>query len=332
MALGKRLINTGEKPIVNTSNFNTVLWDMNGIDGRYISNVGFQPDFVWIKDREDTSVHVLFDSIRGATNYLSSSSTAAEASASTTLKSFEANGFTLGNSGAVNDSSGNGAVAWCWKGSNADAVSNTDGSITSQVSANTDAGFSIVKWTDSALIADTVGHGLSFAPELILYKNTSDSRNWNVYSASVGSSKNMHLNLSDSANTSEYWSVNSTTFAIQDQSASADRIAYCFHSVPGYSKIGGFVGDGSTDTVLNLGFEPKWIMIKNANTTTGWFIMDFPRDNFAQRLRAEVNNIESSIGTLTTSSTGITISSTASDGRINGRPSQSDTMLYMAFK
>ena len=117
-----------EKPEVDTSNFKAVLWDMDGVDGRYISNVGFQPDFVWIKDREDTSIHVLFDSIRGATNYLSSSSTAAEASASTTLQSFEANGFTLGNSGAVNDSSGNGAVAWVWKGGG-DAASSTASSV-----------------------------------------------------------------------------------------------------------------------------------------------------------------------------------------------------------
>jgi len=109
-------------------------------------------------------------------------------------------------------------------------------------------------------------------------------------------------------------------------------IAYCFHSVSGYSSIGSFVGDGSTDAVLNLGFEPRWIMIKNANTTTGWFIMDYIRDNFAQRLKADANSGESSIGTLTTSSTGITISATNSDGRINGRPGYSDTMLYMAFK
>lgn len=344
-----------EKPCEDTSTFQTVLWDMDGVDGRYISNVGFEPDFVWIKDRDDTSVHVLFDSIRGATNYLSSSSTAAEASASTTLQSFEANGFTLGNSGTVNDSSGNGAVAWAWK-AGGDSVLNQVGDIDSQVSANTAAGFSIVKWTGNNLASQTIGHGLSSTPEItIIKKLTGTALDWqvNLNSSITGTEGYLNLNLAVALYTTfpnYYTSANSTVLSTngtttaerQYNNQSADYIAYCFHSVAGYSKIGSYDGSGSTQSIYvtdddtstgSGGFQPSFVMIKNIDAAANWMMYDAVRDsdgNINLYLEANTSDNEASAATATISpiSNGFTIGNSNSI-HIND---STDTYIYMAFK
>jgi len=307
-----------------------------------VSFVGtlFQPDFVWIKPRSYADNNNLFDSIRGATKQLISNNTAAESTQANTLQSFDSNGFTTGPDNNTNIN-GSTYVAWAWKAGGA-AVTGSGSNLTNiEVSANAESGFSIVKYTSSGTVGAKFNHGLNSAPEFYIIKEFTSSDDW-VAVAKIGSSyQRGKLNTTDAFSTSMSGVTNnvdptSTEITLGNSSSvnqsGQNYIAYCFHSVSGYSSIGSFVGDGSTDAVLNLGFEPRWIMIKNANTTTGWFIMDSIRDNFAQRLRAESSNGESSIGTLTTSSTGITISSTSSDGRINGRPGYSDTMLYIAFK
>jgi hypothetical protein len=328
-----------EKPCEDTSNFKTVLWDMDGVNGRYISNVGFEPDFVWIKDRDDTSIHVIFDSVRGATNYLSSSSTAVEASSSTTLQSFEANGFTLGNSGAVNDSSGNGAVAWCWK-AGGDAVSNTDGSITSQVSANTEAGFSIVKFTTSGG-SGTVGHGLSSTPDVVLMKRTSSTSDWYFFTTIIdGSMDLLRLNTSNTQTSDSTQAFTSTTF--KDWASTGDFIAYCFHSVAGYSKIGSYEGSGSSQSIYvtdddtstgSGGFEPSFVMIKNIDASANWMMYDARRDadgTINLYLEANTSDSEASAATATISpiSNGFTIGNSNSV-HLN---ESTDTYIYMAFK
>ena len=307
-----------------------------------VSFVGtlFQPDLVWIKDRDNAFNHNLYFDNGGTIERLRSS-TAGVSDTNGNLSSFDSNGFTFTGSNSNTNANGDNYVAWCWKaGGTVSANNNTEGDITSTVSANQDAGFSIVKYTGNTLTNQSIGHGLSSTPELIIIKNLDDgTADWLV----AGENINYYLNLNgvdaDPSSTSYNWITNrgATTFTVGSQRREQningqEFIAYCFHSVSGYSSIGAFVGDGSTDAVLNLGFEPRWIMIKNTSTTTGWFIMDYIRDNFAQRLRAEATSNESNVGTLTTSSTGITISATNSDGRINGRPGYSDTMLYMAFK
>jgi len=319
--------------------------------------MAFKPDLIWFKNRDLTDTHRLHDSIRGIGTYLSSVNTAAELTISSGgPQSFDSNGFTTSSGGAYNATNED-YVAWCWRaagysntfnvleggvtdtGSTASNVGITAGSNTNGwgVSANRDAGFSIVKYTGNGSNS-SIGHGLNEAPELVIIKSRDQStRNWITHFSSLGAGAYMSLNITN-ANATSTARINTTTSTVVNIGTSANvnanndkLIMYCFHSVSGYSSIGSFVGDGSTDTVLNLGFEPKWIMIKNSDTTTGWFIMDSIRDNFAKRLRADVDNGESNIGTLTTSSTGITISSTSSDGRINGRPGYSDTMMYLAI-
>ena len=158
--------------------FNTVLYTGTG-SARTISGVGFQPDWVWLKQRNTTRSHWLFDSVRGATERLHSDSTDAEATEATTLTSFNSDGFSLGSSVGINQSSGTYA-SWNWLADNTSGSSNTDGSITSTVSANTTSGFSIVSYTGTGSNA-TVGHGLGVAPKMMIVKNRTTVTNWHVY-------------------------------------------------------------------------------------------------------------------------------------------------------
>ena len=151
----------------STDYFNTKLYTGNGSTNA-ITGVGFQPDFVWIKKRDGTSNHQLFDAVRGVTKFLESSATSPDQTDTNSLTAFGTDGFTLGSSGGEN-SNGNTFASWNWKANGAGSA-NTDGSITSTVSANTTNGFSIVKWVGTGANA-TIGHGLGAVPKMIIVKN-----------------------------------------------------------------------------------------------------------------------------------------------------------------
>ena len=252
--------------------------------------MAFQPDFVWIKNRDDgTANHYLIDSVRGIGSstykFLSSDLTTSENT--TTLNhvnSIDSNGFTVQSLHVRTNKNGDNYVAWCWKAGGA-AVSNTDGSITSTVSANQDAGFSIVKWNTGTGTNSTVGHGLSSAPELVLYKSLS-TRDWIVYSLPTGINQYLRLNTTAAAASQSniFATPTTTTFPSKagvNVGSSEDYIAYCFHSVDGYQKVGSYTGiGGATGSIVQLGFKPRWLMIKGADTTyaSNWFIWDSERD------------------------------------------------------
>jgi len=313
--------------------FNTVLWDGQATS-KSVTGVGFTPDFIWLKCRDVINSHVLADSVRGgdATRLYFSQADKPDAQATTSnqIKQIDSDGFTLfGDISATNRATQE-YVGWCWKAGGA-AVSNTDGSITSQVSANVANGFSIAKWTGAALIGDTVGHGLSSPPEMIILKATSATRNWNVFNDDVGLSKNLHLNTADTANTDESWAVNSNTFAIQDQSASEDLIAYCFHSVAGVSKVGSYTGNGNANgTVVPLGFEPAWVMIKGADEASDWIIIDNKRDTTnpnSARLDADNDGAEyNGEDIMDLDSTSFQLKTSSASKNANGK-----TFIYLAF-
>ena len=272
--------------------FNTVLWAGNNTTGHAITGVNFQSDWTWIKLRNGASGHRLVDSVRGVTKYLDSTGTSAETTNTDRVTSFDSDGFTLGNSATVNGSFN--YVGWNWLAGGT-AVSNTDGSITSQVSANTDAGFSIVGWTSPGSGSNTIGHGLRYPPAMIITKTRTASiaYNWNPYhvgthptspqsyfvalnsTAARGSSSTAWDNT---APTASVFSVNSTATV----GASGDAmIAYCFHSVPQYSKCGVYTGNGSTDgTFVHCGFRPAWIMVKRTDSTSNWLILDNKREGY----------------------------------------------------
>ena len=189
-----------------TDYFNTKLYTGNATV-RSITGVGFQPDWTWIKRRSGADNHYLFDAVRGVLKFLSSNGTGAEVTRASSLTSFDSDGFSLGTHGDVN-SSGQTFASWSWLGGNGTA-SNTDGSITSTVSANTTSGFSIVSYTGTGSVA-TVGHGLGVAPKMVICKARSDTGDWQVYHAGVGATKLTRLNLTDATITNSIWQKYST--------------------------------------------------------------------------------------------------------------------------
>ena len=341
-----------EKPETDTSNFKAVLYEGTGAT-QYISNVGFDLDadnggdggLVWIKNRDVADAHVLFDSVRGAEKYIMSNLTSTETTQSNTLTSFEENGFFLGSdpTGGAMNANNESYVTWVWKGGG-DDVLNEEGTIDSQVSANTEAGFSIVNWTGStSTSAETVGHGLSSAPELVILKNRDASDNWYVFANGVTStSQALKLNTDDAvANTSAMWGagMTSTVAGIRPgsfaSSSSHNVIMYCFHSVTGYSKIGTYTGSGSaTEKPISTGFEPSFVMIKKTSDTGAWFMHDNKRlgthgysDKYIQANSAAEEVDSSDNDLLEFTSTGFSLRTTFGDyNQLDG------TYIYMAFK
>jgi hypothetical protein len=320
----------------DTSTFKPVLYTGNG-STQYISNVGFEPDFVWIKNRDYSGgiSHFLADSVRGGQQRLASDSTTSEVNLipyGDGITSFDSNGFTVaddpngdnGINGQVGGTYGSSYVAWNWKAGGI-AVTNTDGTITSQVSANTEAGFSIVKWTGNNLASQTIGHGLSSTPEITIIKKLTAALDWqvNLNSSITGTEGYLNLNLAVALYTTfpnYYTSANSTVLSTngtttaerQYNNQSADYIAYCFHSVAGYSKIGSYSGTGSAGNFVSTsvdgdaGFEPAFVMIKRSNGTGDWFIYDNKRASNLY-LNPNLSNAEGTDGGIVFNSNGFTL-------------------------
>ena len=273
------------QPTIYTGNGTAI--GSGGLEVNQSGNSTFQPDFAWIKNRTTSgNEHDLYDAVRGATKVVFSSTAGAEATVSEGLTSFDTDGFTVGNRGEVN-TSGNSMVAWQWL-ANGSGSSNTDGSITSTVSANTTAGFSIVKYTGTGSNA-TVGHGLGAVPKMILIKDTTNTESWIVYHEAVGNDGNLYLNLTnakatqavfqDTTPTSSVFSLGTTDGA---NKASGVHIAYCFAEIPGYSSIGSYTGNSSTDgPFVYTGFKPAFVLFKvSSNAPTGWVMLDNQRDTY----------------------------------------------------
>ncbi len=293
--------------IVPASNFETVIYDGNG-GTKEITSLDFQPDLVWIKNRDASVNHKLLDSIRfDGTNYevLESNNTAADA-ATTQFSSFDSNGFTLGGGASAYNGSGTDYVAWCWKAAGAANTFNVleGGTVTSdstasgagitagsdtvgsgldvwEVSANRDAGFSIVNYKNtSGDGAVNVGHGLSQAPDMIIQKSTNSANiPWVVYHREVGTGKYLSLNSTSTPSTSANVMslVDSTSFSSYWSNTAYEFINYCFHSVDGMSKVGSYTGTGAAGNTIVTGFRPRWVMIKST-AAQGWNIVDSVRN------------------------------------------------------
>ena len=318
--------------------FNTKLYTGNATSGHAITGVGFQPDWVWIKNRSSAFNHNLYDSVRGATNRIISNSTNAEDSGAQLLQSFDSDGFTLGSNGDINGS-GNSLVAWNWLAGGTPS-SNTDGSITSSVSANTTAGFSIVSYTGTEANA-TVGHGLGVAPNLIIFKNRGRSDgDWIVGGDSIHSSweKFLYLNgtnASTDLNLFQDTAPTSSVFYLSGDgniNGTENIIAYCFAEKKGYSKFGSYTGNGNADgTFVYTGFKPAFVLMKKSSGAENWHIFDSTRNTFnvvQNDLRPNLSNAETS-GTshhIDFTSNGFKLRN--SDQDYNGSGA---TYIYMAF-
>ncbi len=261
---------------------NTKLYTGNG-STQSITGVGFQPDWTWIKPRSTAGNHRITDAVRGATKQIYTDLTNAENTNTNGLTAFGTDGFTVGSDGGYN---GNGVTfaSWNWKANGAGS-SNTDGSITSTVSANTTSGFSIVKYTGNETSGATVGHGLSTTPKMIIIKNRNSTDDWVVYHESLGNTQSIRLNLTNAAATTpasfNNTSPTSSVFTLGDWTAvnGSSMIAYCFAEKTGYSKFGSYVGNGSADNnaFIYTGFKPAWVMIKNTSVADWWGIIDNKR-------------------------------------------------------
>ena len=318
--------------------FNTVLWTGDGTTSRDITGVGFQPDWVWYKKRSAAFDHNLFDAVRGAGKSLESSSTAAEFTSSDRLNGFVSDGFNVGNNSGVNASSAT-YVAWNWKADGSGA-SNTDGTITSTVSANQKSGFSIVSYTGNGSNA-TVGHGLSSTPEMIIFKNrTSSGNSWVVYSSELGATKYLLLDSAGSAGTYNHFQNTAPTSSVAYITGGAtavnantnNYIAYCFHSVEGYSKFGSYTGNGSTDgPFVYTGFRPAFVLMKDTGSAEQWQIVDSARDTYNVVDSALFPNSSNAEGTSATIhrdflSNGFKVRTSDTSQNASGR-----TYIYMAF-
>ena len=271
-----------------TDYFNTKLYTGN-YNTNAITGVGFQPDWVWIKERSSSSDHSLHDSIRGSTKIIKSSTNDAEITRTGSITSFDSDGFTLGQNNGVNENSQT-YVSWNWLAGGT-ASSNTDGSITSSVSANTTAGFSIVSWTGTEASA-TVGHGLGVTPDVMIFKNRVDAVDWIVYHSALDSSpEDYFLRLNEtnakgvSSTTFDATAPTSTVFSVGNNSntngSSDGMIAYCFAEKKGFSKFGSYTGNGNVDgTFVYTGFKPAFVIIKRTDTTSEWHMIDNKRNTF----------------------------------------------------
>ena len=322
-----------------TDYFNTKLYTGNGSAGHAITGVGHQPDWVWMKGRNQSFDQCLYDAVRGVTKLIRTNLGNAEVTQSG-VTSFNSDGFTLGSSGETN-SNNDTYVAWNWK-ANGQGSSNTDGTINSTyTSVNTTSGFSIVSYTGTNATA-TVGHGLGVAPKMIIWKELGNTNDWPVWHTNLSATQVLILNTNAAvASDSNVMGTlpTSSVFSI-GQGARTNRsggnyIAYCFADVQGYSKMGTYNGQGTTTgEFVYTGFKPSFVMTKIATTsssdTGGWVMVDNKRypNNLSNSpiLFGNLSNAESDAYNAEFFSNGFSFN--ANSVTVNGA---GNTYSYMAF-
>ena len=295
-----------------------------------------QPDWVWIKRRNSAGGNMTTDVIRGVTKTLITNENGAEQTFSNGLTAFGSDGFTVGSEDGFNKASDT-FVAWNWKAGGS-ASSNTDGDITSSVSASTDAGFSIVSYTGNGSATQTIGHGLGAVPKVMIFKRRNSTSDWIVYHVTRGATKYIALNGTSTGSTYEPYFANteptSSVFTVDtagDINGSSDTfIAYLFSEIKGYSKFSSYIGNGSSDgPFIYTGFRPAWVLYKNTTTADSWFIHDNRRQGFNddnEYLFADLAQTEGTINRLRILSNGF--KPIDSDKGVN---KSGDTYIYLAF-
>jgi hypothetical protein len=329
-----------------SAHFQTLLYTGGSSSYTNNGNSDLQPDWVWIKARNNAYEHKLFDSSRGTTKLLVSNSNVAEATQSG-LTAFNSDGFSLGGDGGSNDANTN-FVAWQWKANGGTTASNSDGSVTSTVQANTTAGFSIVKYTATGSGDITVGHGLGAVPEMILTKTRSVSYDWRVYISANGvggAGKALQLDGNAALATNNSYPSPAPTSTVMTMGRGSDDnnnyangetlVSYCFRSIKGYSKIGVYKGNGNTNgPFIYTGFKPAWLLTKRSDASDNWRLVDSTRypfnDNSATCLLPNQTNNETNSGArnLDLLSNGFKVRTTDPDSNSSDGGS---TYIYIAF-
>ena len=316
--------------------FHTQLYTGNGNTNRDITNDAnagdFQPDFLWLKNRTDSSQHHWFNSSVGMPNHLNSDLSDAEQTATNKATAFNTDGFRVQDHSQVNGSSKN-YVAWQWKANGGttttnDASSTGVGNNDSVIQANTEAGFSIVTFTSpgSGL---TIAHGLGGKPDLIISKSRESTENWGVHTTLIdGSLDFLRISTADAKGNSGFSLPTSTVFGYNG-STNVDYVAYCFRSIQGYSKIGTYTGNGNANgTFVYTGFKPAWVMVKTTSEASNWDISTgaISANQIDERLRANLTDAEESSGYIDFLSNGFKMRN------VNTSQNKSGTSyIYMAF-
>jgi len=320
--------------------FNTKLYTGTGAT-QSITGLGFQPDWCWIKSRDTGNHnHNLIDVVRAAPNILATDGNSAQWTNSTDgFTAFGTDGFTLGANTAGQQSyelnkNNDDYVSWNWKAGNSAGSTNNDGSVTSTVSANTTAGFSIVKFNYPSSGNFTFGHGLGVAPRMFILRGYTGTANWQVYHQGLGNTYNTQLNFDSATSTAaNWWGSTSPTSTVCTVGADLiesgqTAIAYCFAEKKGYSKFDKYTGNGDTNgTFIYTGFKPAWVMFKRTDNSSNWHMQDNKRIGYNQnnyRLYADVTDAETTSGVVDFLSNGFKFRATAMNTN-NG------TFIYMAF-
>jgi hypothetical protein len=319
--------------------FDATLFTGTGANATITNSGSMQPDFIWGKSRSNAFNHILMDSVRGTGVTLFSNSTSADYAVTDAVTAFNSNGFNYGVDPTCN-TNGSTNVFWQWRASNATAVTNTAGSITSTVSANTSAGFSIVTYTGNGTSSQTCGHGLGVIPSMVIWKNRNDVDAWIVYHSALTTSEYLVLNTTAAKATVSglFTGISSTVLPLNNVSAAINAngfnyVAYCFAQIAGYSAFGSYTGNGSADgPFIFTGFKPKFIMWKNSNATSQWRMHDTSRSPYnasVNSLRANGANAEDTSGagdTIDFLSNGFKVRAAGTDINDSG-----NVYIYMAF-
>jgi len=336
--------NLPDSTIVQGNKYMDATLYTGNLTGQSITNAAaFKPDLVWIKSRSAATDNKLTDSNRGTTKALVSNSTAAETTDLTGMTAFNTNGFTLGASTTYNNT-GATYVGWQWQAGQGTNTSNTSGTITSTVSVNTSAGFSVVTYTGNGTAGATVGHGLGVAPKMVIIKNRTEvaGTDWQVWFTGFGTSGTVsRLSLNTSAavstTTTNYFYPNSTNIVMNSgdhffNSASYTYVAYCWAEITGFSKMGSYTGNGSADgPFVYCGFQPAYVIIKNTTSGTGydWEVYDNKRLGYNLTnsvLYPDLSNAEATTAGIDILSNGFKLRVAGSNNNPNGA-----TMIFMAF-
>lgn len=348
MSINKKIIETESvvpiPPAPSSDAFNVITYTGNSSSSRSITGVGFKPDFVYLKERSSTSPPILFDSTRGSTKFLQTSGTGGQVTDSTTLKSFDSDGFTIGGGGEINQN-GQTYVAWCFRANGGITSSNTDGSVTGTVQVKADAGFSIIKYVgDGGGIGGngTVGHGLGYTPRFIIGHAVSSVSSWICFLHDGTDYYHGYLDgtsaLTKNGSNTQVGTPNDTTIGLSHAGTNQSGVDYMYWAWSPrseYSKFGSYTGNQTTNPVIDLGFKPDWIMIRRTNQGEQWAIYDSARNSvssgstWTKWLPANANDVEyTSAGhSLRLNSNGFTV--TGVTGTVNG---VGDNYIYAAFK
>ena len=322
-----------------SAHFQTQLYTGNGNNNKAITNSGnsdLQPDWIWFKETSHTDNHLTSDTNRGVDRQLYPNLAAGRDTDTNKLESFDSDGFTLNNGGDVNEADHT-YVAWQWK--TGSAANDTNGDITTSVTANTTAGISLATYSGNGGSGQTLGHGLGAEPDMVWFKCRETATSWRVYTRIGGASKflNLESNAAEDTSSNIFPSVSSTTIGVEQNDVmnknGAAHIMYSFRSIQGYSKIGTYVGNGNANgTFIYTGFKPAFLLFKAKAGTENWGIFDNQRTTQNGNPR-DIYLLASTTAANSSESDSVDFLSNGFKWRIDSgfRNGDGVTFLYMAF-